>query len=263
MAISYIAAGSPVATDSIAIPVANLAGFTVFNQFDGVNPNQALSRVIQGFLEKSLSVFTDSENNGNNPISLLGLSLTKDLDDPVGATEKVMISVWSITFQRLIKLTGSVNPLPVPTDGTNLGDGDFSLTDMFPGVEKVANTANVTANSIVFDIADLMPYGSQLYPDINLAVGQDNRALWIAIVSYLIEQVSLRAAGTQSAIVAKAINAPTTPALPATLTATTNPTSAINSSDLFGKAHVTQQTYQVSVELQIDGLTNTIDVNFV
>ena len=257
MPISYLAAASPVAADSLAIPVSNLAGSYNLASFDGVNSNYAFSRFLQSFLEKSLDLFPEDGSS-----NVLGLNMSKDLDDPTGISRSIMISVWTIQVQRLNKLTQEVTPLPIPTAGNNLGVGDFALTDLFAGAEKVANGANVTADSVVIDVSDLQPYGSPAFGTLNLTVGQDNRDVWAAIIAYAIAQVPLRTATVQSGVTAKAINAPTTPTLPTVSFDATNPTTGINQADLFGKAYVTQHTLTVSIQLMMDGSDNTIDVNF-
>lgn len=257
MAISYLAAAADVDADSLAIPVTNLSGFNTFNKFNGVNANLALARFLQGFLEKTKSVLTTDE------IFALGMTLTKDLDDPAAATENIIISVWTVVYQRLVKYDGTVRALPVPTGGTSAGVGDFALTEIFTGIEKVADGDPVTADSVVIPVADIQPYGSPAFAGINLAVGQDNRDLWQSILLMLINSVPTRSALVQSAITAKTIAQPTIPNLSAALTQETNPTSGINSADLFSKAFVVSQAASVSIQSFINFENNTNDVNFV
>lgn len=256
MAISYLAAGANTTADSLVIPVSNLSGFNTFDKFDGENDNLAFSRFLQGFLEKTLKTFTDNE------VFTLGFTITKDLDDLAATSQDVILSVWNITFQRLIRFSQSVIALPVPTGGSSAGVGDFALAEIFPDVEKVASGSPVTANSVVIPVSDLTPYGSPTFANINIAVGQDNRDLWNSVIVWAIDTASLRSLTVESAITAKSINSPTIPTLAAALTQETNPTSGINSEDLFGKSFVSSQQFSISIQLKLNFDSNTHDVNF-
>lgn len=256
MAISYLAAGANTASDSLAIPVANLSGFNTFNKFDGVDANLAFARFLQGFLEKTLKVINDTE------LFTLGLTVSKDLDDLNTVSSNIILSVWNITFQRLIKFSQSITPLPVPTGGTSAGVGDFSLSEFFAGVEKVASGSPVTADSVVIPVQDVTPYGSPSYANIDTTVGQDNRDLWSSITLWAIHEASLRSTTVQSAVISKAINQPTVPNLPASLTQETNPTSGIDPDQLFSEAFVSNQQLSISIQLKLNFDDNTHDVNF-
>ncbi|WP_107666493.1 hypothetical protein [Cyanothece sp. BG0011] len=257
MAISYLAAGANTTADSLVIPVADFLGFNTFDKFDGQSENLAFSRFLQGFLEKTSQTLTD------NSIFTLGLNLTKDLDDLATTSQDVILSVWNITYQRFIRFSQAVTPLPVPTGGTSAGVGDFALAEIFPGVEKVANGSPVTADSVAISIADLTPYGSSSFADLNTDVGQDNRSLWMSIIAWAIDTASLRSATVQSAITSKSINSPTIPTLAAALTQETNPTSGINNDDLFAKGFVSNQQFNISIQLKLMSNDNTFDMNFV
>lgn len=256
MTIQVLASGSAVTGDSLVIPVANLAGFNSLAVFQNASANINFTRFLMGFVEKSYNVITATN------FLRLGIGLQKTITTATTVSNDSLNFNYTTTLQKYVEQDTAPVALPLPSTGTNLGLGDFDLITIFAGATKVANGSNVAADAIAIAVSQLTPYGSPAYGSINLASGQDNRGLWMSIIEYLFDNTVLRVTGTTtSPVVTKSIAAPTVPTVPTAYIATTNPTTGINSSFLYGQAYMIQQILGVSVELIYDNTTLGINVN--
>ena len=179
------------------------------------------------------------------------------------ASPNLINNAFSWSFDRLVNLTqNTVGQIPLPTTGSNNGEGGLSLASYFDGgdVRVVANNTAVT-DSLIIPVSDLSPLGY------NPGVGTldplgDDRLFYRAFFRYLTSssQFPIRVANTLSAITARAVTAPALTGLPAGALDATNPTTAIPSGDTVA---ILRQTYTVTMQQTVNQATDTVDINFI
>jgi hypothetical protein len=179
------------------------------------------------------------------------------------ASPNLINNTFSWSFDRLVNLTqNTVGQIPLPTTGSNSGEGGLSLAEYLDGgnVRVVGNNTSVT-DSLIIPVSDLSPLGYNPGTGTLDPLG-DDRLFYRAFFRYLTSnsQFPVRANGTPSAITARAVTAPALTVLPANALDATNPTTAIPSGDTVA---ILRQTYTVTMQQTINQATDTVDVNFI
>ena len=250
MAFQFLPSGGGTALYSgVFIPVSDLAN-------GGLQSAAELGESVAQNLKRDKSILAILE-----VLTAYIASLTSDLVLGIGVTRPSIQSLtWSYTlnFQAFELNSGStpLRPLPVPVSGTNSGKGDIGLNEIFPNVSKVANGATIAASGVLIESAPLVRYAAPAHAD--LTVSGDNRSWFNALFRWIANDntsAPLRSLTVPSAIIAKTPSTPAIFNLPSAATATPNPTTAINASDLDVLVPVSFQT-QITIQLALAPLSS-------
>lgn len=250
-------AGGTASFDGIFIPVANLPGVTA-SELATAEGTKRISRVVAALLEQIYTVLSPTN------FRKLGFAVTKTNPSVVGNSLSI---TYGTTIQRLSNTgSGTTTMIPVPTTGTNSGQGDFALFDVFSG-STIVDSADVIAGAgVILPYSELQGYGAPQWSGLDIGGGEDNRDLLAAIISYLHDSadVIVRTNSVLSAVTNRSVSAPQLVVMPSTayFTAVTNvnPTTGLSTSDIDINA-IFSRTYSMTVQFAI-ALAN-LDVNHV
>ena len=247
MAIEFVTSLSTVAAaaDSIFIPSTDLNGL-LNTSLDAVDTATGNSLVVSSVLSTLASM---------SP-TYPGLRFNAVAGNPSGSSGLLNIT-YTLTASIMSSLdTKAVTMLPLPTIGTNSGEGGVAFTDIFPNAVKVASAADYPAfGGVGIPTADLVPFFGTSYATTTLA--NDSRHTLMALVAYLIEGMSVRSVGTASALISKSRSAPVNFVVPASYTDATNPLSDITTA-MLPKIACSTITYAGTVQYNLLTASNTL-----
>lgn len=249
----FDAAGNAVA-DGVFIPVAALPGVLAAELAAAQSTALKEGKALLGLLNQMFNVISLAG------FSKLGFAITKGI--PAGVSADVANVTFSTTWQKLANLDNdTIGAIPVPTVGTSLGLGDFSVEEIFPGAAKVAAGGAVAGAGIVVTTAALTAYSSLTHGGLNTAAWQDNWAWFAALTDHLAAGVTVRdtANSIASAVTAVTLGTVDAATIPDAFIAAANPTSGILVADVPSRGLVTR-TNSYTVQLELNQTTQTFDV---
>jgi hypothetical protein len=212
------------------------------------------SRVIFGILEKLC--------NPNSPFVTLAnkLGVSSAYTTPTGAGTNLLNQTYTLTAQYFANLANnSIQPIPVPTSGSNSGQGVVKIVDAFAGATKLAAAAATGGAGVLIPSSELTPYGAPSHANIN--VDQDSRSWLSALFLYLADKATVRSTNTASAVVAVNPVLTVTGTLPAgALVAASNPTSGIDPTKQVTNVLITRSV-SITLQLMVNTQTETIQPN--
>lgn len=231
---------------------------------------------LEAFLDHGLSINEYSNTPANVQRAIF--AMLKALQNPtlqgvVGITrtalgqtlvgQNLINNTFSWSFDRLANLSANtVGQIPLPTVGSNSGNGGFALADIFAAldVRVVANNTAVT-DALIMPLSDLTPLGYTA-PVGSLDPLGDDRLFYRALFQYLTSssQFAVRVQGTLSSITTRTVSSVSLVGLPANATAETNPTTGVNPADTVA---VLRQNYTVTFQQRINQATDAVDINFI
>jgi hypothetical protein len=249
----FSAAGNTVAA-GVFLPVASL--WNVQDSELASNAADRESRVIFGILEKLC--------NPNSPFVTLQnkLGISSSYSTPTGVGTNLINQTYTLTAQYFANLANNtIQPIPLPTSGSNSGQGGVKIVDVFSGATKLAAAADTGGAGVLIPSAELTPYGAPAHA--NIDVNQDSRAWLSALFLYLADKAAVRSSNTASAVVAVNPVLTVTGALPAgALVAPNNPTSGIDPTKQITNVLITRSV-SVTLQLVVDTQNETIRPNHV
>jgi hypothetical protein len=214
------------------------------------------SRVVFGILEKLC--------NPNSPFVTLQnkLGVSSSYTNPTGVGTNLINQTYTLTAQYFANLANNtIQPIPVPTSGSNSGRGGVKIVDVFAGATKLAAAADTGGAGVLIPSAELAPYGGPSHA--NIDVNQDSRAWLSALFLYLADKATVRGTNTASAVVAVNPVLTVTGALPAgALVAANNPTSGIDPTKQVTNVLITRSV-SITLQLLVDTQNETIRPNHV
>ncbi len=250
----FPASGGNASFNGVFIPATNLVngGIQSAAEFaDAVAANIKRDKALLAIAEIS-TAFVAGLASGLS----LGLSVTR----PAAASLSL---TYGVTYQAytMLNANNGLAPLPVPVSGSNSGVGDFAITDIFQNATKVASSAAIAESGVLIESAPLTRYDAPAHASLNVA--GDNRD-WLAALFRWIgndnTSFPIRTVSAPSAVITKTVTAPSTFALPATATASVNPTTALENSDRDVFVGV-QFTTQFTISMALSSLaTQTYEV---
>lgn len=192
MAITFFDSNSTVGADGLFIPITDLPGVES-SDFAGAEPsNKKHSKFLFSLLDQLESNYNTTD---------LGFSISK-LKPTVSGN---FINVpFSVSVQSLINLkNNSVETIPVPTTGDNIGIGDFGLDAYLPNATIVTAVDSAGPGALI-PLTDLQEYGIVGTP----TLGTDDRELLISLFAYIHNNAdfAIRNTSVQSAIVVKSVS---------------------------------------------------------
>jgi hypothetical protein len=249
----FSAAGNTVAA-GVFLPVASL--WNVQDAELASNAADRESRVIFGILEKLCnpnSSFVTLQNK---------LGISSSYSTPTGVGTSLINQTYTLTAQYFANLANNtIQPIPVPTSGSNSGQGGVKIVDAFAGATKLAASADTGGAGVLIPSTELVPYGAPAHASID--VNQDSRAWLSALFLYLADKATIRSSNTASAVVAVNPVLTVTGALPAgALVAANNPTSGIDPTKQITNVLITRSV-SVTLQLVVDTQNETIRPNHV
>ncbi|MDG2989489.1 hypothetical protein L3556_00865 [Candidatus Synechococcus calcipolaris G9] len=245
----FDASGNTVA-QGVFLPVASLPGL----EADELAPAAAdkESKAVLAVLT-AIQLFLLS-----NP-GTLGFNLIKST--PTGPQLDTINEQFTATVGYLANhANNSMGPVPLPTTGNFNGLGGLAIDDVFPNASKLNAEASTGSAGILIPSSLLVTHGSPAHGDLD--VEADSRLWFGSLVLYLASNVVLRNAQNASAIVSRAIGNNTGATIPATWTATPNPLSGIQSSEL-PLLSLFNRNYAITIQQLIDPEDQTLDVNHI
>ena len=249
----FSAEGSTVAA-GVFLPAASL--WNVQNTELANTAADRESRVMFGILEKLC--------NPNSPFVTLEnkLGIFSEYSTPVGVGTNLLNQTYTLTAQYFANLANnSIQPIPVPTSGSNNNVGRVKIVDVFAGATKLAAAANTGGAGVLVPSAELTPYGGPAHANIN--VDQDSRSWLSALFLYLADKATVRSTNTASAVVSANPILTVTGTLPSgALIASNNPISGIDPTKQVTNMVITRSV-TITLELLFDTQSETIKPNHV
>jgi hypothetical protein len=249
----FSSAGNTVAA-GVFLPVASL--WNVQATELASNAADRESRVIFGILEKLC--------NPNSPFVTLQnkLGISSSYSTPTGVSTNLINQTYTLTAQYFANLANNtIQPIPVPTSGSNSGQGGVKIVDVFSGATKLAAADDTGGAGVLIPSAELTPYGAPAHA--NIDVNQDSRAWLSALFLYLADKATIRSSNTASAVVAVNPVLTVTGVLPSgALVAASNPTSGIDPTKQITNVLITRSV-SLTLQLVVDTQNETIKPNHV
>jgi hypothetical protein len=240
---TYDAPGT-VTGDSIFIPLSALPGVLVTDLQQSVPLEERTSKVTLAIIEQAFSYFATPSN------ARLGFTATKG--NPAGSGSNRITQNYVFAVQLLVNAKiRSISTLPTPISGA----GSFSLADIFPGALSLVDQDPVD-EGIVFPVANLQDLKDLTPDDINIDGGSDNRQLFDAILLHLVKDRENRSATVPSAIVNGSLSNFASSTIPTTF----NPDNSGIDFDNVDSLTILQRSYSLTLELELNQLTQTFDV---
>ncbi len=252
MAFEFLASGDAAGADGIFFPASDLPGVDAA-ELTGAD-SDALK---QG---KATMALVEALVLGLAAAAPLGLTVSKA--SPAGAGANLFNQGYTMQWQKLVNLSdNSLGMIPLPTAGANAGNGGVAVADLYPNAATLAAGAAAPADGISIPAAELASYGAPAFSGLNLAAGQDNRSVLAALFEVL-SSSETRSATVESAITTAAKSTPASSAIPAALTAATDPTSGIAAADAPQRSLLSRNN-TVSVQVELNPETQSFDARSV
>ncbi len=232
------------------LPVSNLAMVSAGEFGNAVSQAVKESKALLGIGTSLLNYY--SANSAN----ILGLSVSRT---QTSIADKIVNWTYAFTHQKVARSDdGTFDVLPLPSIGTNAGNGGVEIADVFP------NAAVVSAEGAISGEGVLIP-NDFIMNTTPAQLGVDARDYFEGLMMSLTAPsgVTLRTAAVASGITAVTNpNAYTIFALPAAATDATNPTTDILAADL-NKIATVQKAVSYTVQLALNDSTGNFEINSV
>jgi hypothetical protein len=255
MSFEYFDAAGTAIADGVFIPVGGVSGLLATELAAAMSADVKLSKCVYALLEKAYTVLA--------PTSFNKLGFTTSKASPSGAGTDLINQNYSFTAQKVANYdSDTLSMIPLPTTGTNAGLGKFAIADLFAGAAKVNAGGAISGAGFLIPTALLTAYSSLTHAGLTVSAVSDNRDWFHALLDWLGNAVALRSATQASAITSRSASSPSGNAPSGVLIATPNPTSGLLAAET-DRIAVLSKSYSITVQLVLNSVTQTFDVNSV
>lgn len=229
MPLVFVPSAGTASADGIFIPRDNIAGLIddseLANSVDAIVKN---CKFLAGFLTTLQSTIAANRAITGSLVTALGFTVTKST--PVGVESGVFNQIFTASIAQVIDYsTSTFYPIPVPTSGSNSGRGVLKITDVFPDAVSVASAGAIAEAGILIPHTEIDAYGAVTATDLDNDT--QSRQWFAAMLRYLFNEIPIRVTtpATPSALITKTLGTVTPFTLPADALASTNPSTALDS----------------------------------